>query len=379
MNHDHLLAFIVPPEIQLKIMRTLPGLENVEIVRPGYDVEYDFVNPQSLTHTMETKKISGLFLAGQICGTTGYEEAAAQGIVAGANAGRAAFAAKHNDAANPFILGRDESYIGVLIDDLVTKGTEEPYRMFTSRAEYRISLRSDNSDLRLTQKGAEYGLVNDDTRTSALESREMLIERRIKDLREFKLFVREWAERGGNDIMGGDAIDRRGREGAKKSAEEILGMPHVTLDAVEKIIFDVQSEENQQFQIKASTLASDEISDGKMCVSVMQPSSISIYDTVEATIKYQSYVDRQSKDMESWRRAQGVKLPVDIVYDHGTLPSLSKEEIEKLNRLRPSTFAEASNISGLTPQSLVFLYHHVSKINKSRDRLRSSLSQKLSS
>jgi len=295
----------------------------------------------------------------------------------GANAGRAAFAAKHNEAANPFILGRDESYIGVLIDDLVTKGTEEPYRMFTSRAEYRISLRSDNADLRLTQKGALFGLVNDDARISALESREMLIESRIKELREFKLFVREWAYRGGNDVMGGDAIDRKGREGVKKSAEEILGMPHVTLDAVEKIIADVQNERKGR-QKRLSTSTGDEKHDVDENAVFMQPSPVSIFDTVEATIKYQSYVDRQSKDMESWRRAQGVKLPADIVYDHETLPSLSKEEIEKLNRFRPNTFAEASAISGLTPQSLVFLYHHVSKINKSRDRLRSNISEKLS-
>lgn len=265
----------------------------------------------------------------------------------------------------------------MLIDDLVTKGTEEPYRMFTSRAEYRITLRSDNADLRLTQKGAQFGLVNDDARISALESREMLIESRIKELREFKLFVREWADRGGNDVMGGDAIDRRGREGVKKSAEEILGMPHVNLDAVEKIIADVQNERRER-QKRLSTSTGDELHDVDENAVFMQPSPVSIYDTVEATIKYQSYVDRQSKDMESWRRAQGVKLPADIVYDHETLPSLSKEEIEKLNRFRPNTFAEASAISGLTPQSLVFLYHHVSKINKSRDRHRSNISEKLS-
>eukprot|EP00551_Chaetoceros_affinis_P008415 CAMPEP_0203674626 /NCGR_PEP_ID=MMETSP0090-20130426/16794_1 /ASSEMBLY_ACC=CAM_ASM_001088 /TAXON_ID=426623 /ORGANISM="Chaetoceros affinis, Strain CCMP159" /LENGTH=803 /DNA_ID=CAMNT_0050540563 /DNA_START=413 /DNA_END=2821 /DNA_ORIENTATION=+ len=359
-----------PPEIQLKIMRTMVGLENVEIIRPGYDVEYDFVNPQSLTHTLETKAISGLFLAGQICGTTGYEEAAAQGIVAGANAGRAAVAANYGNhigagstgAAAPFILGRDEGYIGVLIDDLVTRGTQEPYRMFTSRAEYRISLRADNADLRLTRKGIEYGLVKDEERIAAAEAREMLIDDRVNELSKFKLFVTDWAQRDESGHMGGDAVNRKGREGHKKSAEEVLGMPHVTLSDVESIIHDVQTEERQraladaEAQLKSSS--EEESTEFQVqAPTVMEPSPPSIYDTVEATIKYKSYVTRQHKDMESWRRAQGVRIPPDLVYDHECLPTLSKEELEKLSTIRPATFAEASQISGMTPQSLVFLYH----------------------
>jgi tRNA uridine 5-carboxymethylaminomethyl modification enzyme len=355
-----------PPEIQLKIMRTMRGLENVDIVRPGYDVEYDFVNPQSLTHTLETKTISGLFLAGQICGTTGYEEAGAQGIVAGANAGRAAVAASVNDAAVPFILGRDEGYIGVLIDDLVTRGTQEPYRMFTSRAEYRISLRADNADLRLTRKGVEHGLVRDEERIAAVEAREMLVEDRVNDLKNFKLFVTEWAEKG-DDTMGGDAMNRKGREGHKKSAEQILGMPHVTLSSVEKVIHDVQTEERQKALVAAELEAAAEDTE---IPNVMEPSTASIYDTVEATIKYKSYVTRQNKDMESWRKSQGVRIPPDIIYDHALLPTLSKEELEKLSTIRPATFAEASQISGITPQSLVFLYHQVTKRNKGRDNKR---------
>ncbi|GFH45246.1 hypothetical protein CTEN210_01720 [Chaetoceros tenuissimus] len=350
-----------PPEIQEMIFRTMPGLANVEIVRPGYDVEYDYVNPQSLTHTLETKTISGLFLAGQICGTTGYEEAGAQGVIAGANAGRAAVASYDGDSASPFILGRDEGYIGVLIDDLVTRGTQEPYRMFTSRAEYRISLRADNADLRLTRKGVEYGVVRDEERIASVEAREMLIEDRVNVLRNFKLFVTDWAERDGTDLMAGDAMNRKGREGHKKSGEEVLGMPHVTLESVEKIVAEVQQEERER--ALAAAAAGDDVE----IPSVIQGSPPSIYDTVEATIKYKSYVSRQHKDMESWRKAQGVRIPPELEYNHESLPTLSKEELEKLSKIRPSTFAEASQISGMTPQSLVYLYHVVTKRIKDKD------------
>lgn len=357
-----------PPEIQEKIFRTMPGLANVEIVRPGYDVEYDYVNPQSLTHTLETKTVSGLFLAGQICGTTGYEEAGAQGIIAGANAGRAATASIMGTSATPFILGRDEGYIGVLIDDLVTRGTQEPYRMFTSRAEYRISLRADNADLRLTRKGVEYGVVTDEERIASVEAREMLIEDRVKELGAFKLFVTEWDARDGSGLMGGDAMNRKGREGQKKSAEEVLGMPHVTLESVERIMAQVQQEQ------KDKALGADiPVEEDASVPSVLQPSPPSIYDTVEATVKYKSYVTRQHKDMESWRRAQGVRIPPDLVYDHTSLPTLSKEELEKLSAIRPSTFAEASQISGMTPQSLVYLYHVVTKRIKDKDAKKAAM------
>ena len=352
--HSHTLTisfhfFVDPEEIQLKIMRSMKGLEDVEIVRPGYDVEYDFVNPTALMHTLETKTIGGLYLAGQICGTTGYEEAAAQGIVAGANAGRAAGAATRGEsAATPFVIGRDEGYIGVLIDDLVTRGTTEPYRMFTSRAEYRISLRADNADMRLTRKGMEHGLVLDEERIGALEAREYMIDDRIDKLRNFDLKMTEWAARGGKDLMGGAAVNRKA--GKKKTAEEVLGMPHVTLKDVEDIMVAVDQENAVESTENLST-----------------PSPASVYDTVEASIKYQSYVKRQHKDMESWRKAQGVKIPPDFQYEHSVLPTLSKEELEKLSLYRPNTFAEASQISGITPQSLIYLYHHVRRRNRDRD------------
>jgi tRNA uridine 5-carboxymethylaminomethyl modification enzyme len=344
-----------PEEIQLKIFRSMTGLENVEIVRPGYDVEYDFVNPQVLTHTLEAKSIAGLYLAGQICGTTGYEEAGAQGIIAGANAGRAAGAAYRGEKAPvPFVLGRDEAYIGVLIDDLVTKGTSEPYRMFTSRAEYRISLRADNADLRLTRKAAEHGLVADPERLAALDMRQTLISDNVERLRNFKLYVTDWAKRGGDDLMGGAGAHRPQNAHNKKSAEDVLGMPNVSLKMVEQIMSDVFSEEQQEKESGDDSLEDDQF----------DATPTSVYDTVEASVKYKSYVVRQEKDIESWRKAQGAKIPPNIIYDHAIMPTFSKEEIEKLNQFRPSTFAEASQISGLTPQSLVYLYHHVMKLNK---------------
>ena len=334
-------------------MRSMKGLGAVEIIRPGYDVEYDFVNPQALAHTMETKKIGGLYLAGQICGTTGYEEAAAQGIIAGANAGRAAVAASAGKKEPlPFVIGRDEGYIGVLIDDLVTRGTSEPYRMFTSRAEYRISLRADNADLRLTRKGMEHGLVRDEERIAALDAREYLIEDRIDKLRNFNLKITEWSSRGGKDLMGGAQVDRK--QGQKKSAAEVLIMPHVTLKDVESIMMDIDAE---------SKVTSDE--EQQESTQRMIASPASVYDTVEASVKYQQYVLRQYKDMEAWRRAQGLRIPPDVVYSD--IPSLSNEELEKLNVARPNTFAEASQISGVTPQSLVYLYHHVRRRNRKRD------------
>jgi tRNA uridine 5-carboxymethylaminomethyl modification enzyme len=353
-----------PQEIQQKILRTMKGLGAVEIVRPGYDVEYDFVNPISLTHTLETKKIGGLYLAGQICGTTGYEEAAAQGIVAGANAGRAAVAAASgvDEPPTPFVIGRDEGYIGVLIDDLVTRGTLEPYRMFTSRAEYRISLRADNADLRLTRKGMAYGLVTDDERIAAVESRVFMIDDRIEKLRKFNLKVSEWAAYGDRYLMGGAELERKGSQ--RKTAVDIVNMPHVTLKDVEDIMLTVTEErrKNPPVEEMDGVVRTLEVED-------FSPTPLLAYDTVEASVKYETYKQRQHKDMESWRRAQGLRIPPDIVYDLRNLPQLNLEEIEKLNKIRPKTFAEASRISGLTPQSLVFLYYTVIRQNKPERRM----------
>ena len=250
-------------------------MEAVEIVLPGYDVEYDFVNPIQLTHTLETKAVAGLFLAGQICGTTGYEEAGAQGIIAGANAGKAAGNARREEGkAVPFVLGRDESYIGVLIDDLVTKGTKEPYRMFTSRSEYRLSLRADNADIRLTKRGEDYGLIQNTERLEALQIRMEHVASSLDRLRSFDLFVKDWAELGGEDMGGKYSSNDAKRAGKKKTAEEVLIMPHVGLKDIEEVMEKVKGSEF----VKTSRTA---------------------FDTVEAQVKYSTYLGRQEKDMVS--------------------------------------------------------------------------------
>lgn len=289
--------------------------------------------------------------------------------MAGANAGRAAGAASRGEGPPaPFVLGRDEAYIGVLVDDLVTRGASEPYRMFTSRAEYRISLRADNADLRLTRKGAEYGLVTDPERLAALDARGALVADGVERLRDFRLFVTDWSARGGSALMGGAAAHKPGREGNKKTAEEVLQMPNVSLKRVEEIMADVFAEEQARTQATAEGEEPPSESAPAGGGAGMDPTPPSAYDTVEASVKYKSYVVRQEKDIESWRKAQGARIPPGIVYDRAAMPAMKTEEIEKLARFRPGTFAEASRIEGLRPQSVVYLYHHVMKWNKEISR-----------
>ncbi|AQX08835.1 tRNA uridine-5-carboxymethylaminomethyl(34) synthesis enzyme MnmG [Elizabethkingia ursingii] len=301
----------LPEDVQIKAMRHIPGFENVKVFRPGYAIEYDYFPPTQLKHTLETKLIDNLYFAGQINGTTGYEEAAGQGLIAGINAHNKVFDKEE------FILSRDEAYIGVLVDDLITKGTEEPYRMFTSRAEYRLLLRQDNADIRLTEKAHKLGLASDE--------RLQKVENKIAKSSEL---------------------------------EEFLKATSVKVDDINPILEDNNSSPvNQSFRA-AQILTRPNIDLNKLCaIEEIKNKAAEYTDEVreqaEINIKYKGYIDKEKENVAKLHRLENIKIPEN--FDYSKVNSLSAEAKQKLSSVRPETIAQAGRISGVSPADINIL------------------------
>ncbi len=311
----------LPFDVQLALVRSIRGFENAHITRPGYAIEYDFFDPRGLNNTLETKAVSGLFFAGQINGTTGYEEAAAQGLLAGLNA------ARHVRDEAGWCPRRDEAYLGVLVDDLITHGTTEPYRMFTSRAEYRLQLREDNADVRLTGIGRELGVV-DDRRWAAFQAKQEAVAKESARLRAL------WAT----------PANALGRE-----VEATLG---VAVSRETNVLDLIKRPELDYAKLMQVPSLGPGVDDAKVA------------EQVEIGVKYAGYLDRQREEIERQQRHENTAI--DAGFDYAGVRGLSAEVRQKLERVRPQTIGQAQRIPGMTPAAISLLLVHLERARRSR-------------